>query len=252
MNGHSLKLITLNIWGGHVEKPLYDFLKSAEDIDIFCFQEIYRKAPAKISNEERYINLDSFSEIQTLLPNHQGYFRPVVNGIYGIAMFIKKELAVIDEGERIIHANDNYIGVGPTHHRILQYANIMHHNKELTVVNVHGLWNGMGKTDTKERINQSQMIKEFLNSAHEYTILCGDFNLRPDTESLKILESGMNNHIIEHDIKSTRTSFYPGDEKFADYILTSQNIAVNTFKVLPDEVSDHAPIFIDFRLKESR
>lgn len=33
-----LKLITLNIWGGHVEKPLLDFINAHQDVDIFCLQ----------------------------------------------------------------------------------------------------------------------------------------------------------------------------------------------------------------------
>ncbi len=77
-------------------------------------------------------------------------------------------------------------------------------------------------------------------------ILCGDFNLKPDTESMKILEKDMDNLIKIYKITSTRTSLYPKEEKFADYILTSKEIVLNKFEVLPDEVSDHAPLLLDF------
>jgi endonuclease/exonuclease/phosphatase family metal-dependent hydrolase len=165
-------------------------------------------------------------------------------------MFIKKDLLVIDEGESVIYANDNYIGIGPTHSRILQYARIEHNGQIFVVVNIHGLWNGLGKADSPERINQSLNIKRFLDSINDHKILCGDFNLRPDTESLKILEQGMANHIKIHNIQSTRTSFYPGVERFADYVFTSKNIAVKNFQILPDEVSDHLALLVDFLVTE--
>jgi endonuclease/exonuclease/phosphatase family metal-dependent hydrolase len=63
---------------------------------------------------------------------------------------------------------------------------------------------------------------------------------------MHLLEQGMNNLIVSHNIRSTRTRFYPKEEKFADYILTSPEILVNEFAVMNDEVSDHAPLFIDF------
>ena len=77
-------------------------------------------------------------------------------------------------------------------------------------------------------------------------LICGDFNLRPDTESLKIIAKGMNNLIHMHNITSTRTGLYPKDERFADYILTDPKITVHHFKVLQDEVSDHSPLLIEF------
>jgi endonuclease/exonuclease/phosphatase family metal-dependent hydrolase len=77
-------------------------------------------------------------------------------------------------------------------------------------------------------------------------ILCGDFNLMPDTQSLQIIAEGMNNLIATYKITSTRTNYYPKEEKFADYIFTSPDIKVNQFAVLRDEVSDHAPLMIDF------
>ena len=113
-------------------------------------------------------------------------------------------------------------------------------------MNVHGLWNGNGKTDSPERIKQSQKIREFIDSEEAPKILCGDLNLRPDTESVKILGKGLHNLIQIHNITSTRTSLYPKEERFADYIFTSPEIPINAFQVLEAEVSDHSPLLIDF------
>ena len=153
---------------------------------------------------------------------------------------------ILEEGEINIHSNPNYLGRGPAHSRNLQWLTCRIDDQNYAIMNVHGLWNGQGKTDTPARIAQSQKIRDFMDTIDTPKILCGDFNLRPDTESLKMLENDMNNLIKQHNINSTRTSLYPKAERFADYMLTSPDITVNTFKVLKDEVSDHAPLLVDF------
>ena len=242
-----MKLITLNIWGGHVRQPLLDFIKLHQDIDIFCLQEVYQKAARTICTLDGFeVDLDIFSEIGALLPKHQAFFRPFLNNSYGIAMFVRNSIPVLEEGEVQIHDNPSYPGMGPTHLRNLQWIRVQTNNQDYTVMNVHGLWNGQGKTDTPERMEQSKRIKDFVDTCAGPKILCGDFNLRPDTESLKILDVGMTNLIKTHNITSTRTSFYGKEEKFADYVFVSPEINIKHFEVMKDEVSDHSPLFLDF------
>lgn len=241
-----MKLITLNIWGGHIRGPLLAFIKAYQEVDIFCFQEVYHNAKNKVSNEDRQVSLNIFSELQQLLPGHHGYFRPAVANIYGIGAFIKNNISVLEEGDVAIHVNSNYPGLGPTHSRNLQWLKCCLHQQFYSILNVHGLWNGQGKTDSPERIAQSKRIREFMDTIQTPKILCGDFNLRPDIESMKILENGMNNLIKTYQVTSTRTSLYPKNEKYADYILTSPDITINQFAVLKDEVSDHSPLLLDF------
>lgn len=241
-----MKLITLNIWGGHVLNPLLEFIQAHQDIDIFCLQEVYHQAPYKVSDEDREVSLNIFSELGNLLPDHIGFFRPTVNQSYGLGLFVKKSIDVLDEGDITIHHNPTYKGTGPTHSRNLQWLTCRYHDQTYSIFNVHGLWNGMGKTDSEERLAQSQRIKMFMEGIDTSKILCGDFNLRPDTQSLEMLEHDMLNLIKSHKVTSTRTSLYPKDEKFADYILVSKDVAVNQFSVLTHEVSDHAPLLLEF------
>jgi endonuclease/exonuclease/phosphatase family metal-dependent hydrolase len=246
------KLVSLNIWGGHIRKPLLEFVKSNQDIDIFCFQEVYHNAQHKISADDKEVTLNIFSEIQAHLPEHQAYFLPVVAGIYGIGMFVQRDIKVISHGEVITHKNPIYEGRGPTHGRSIQWIECQSNGNKFYVINVHGLWNGKGKTDSPARILQSKRIRQFMDSLEHPIVLCGDFNLKPDTESMKILDAGMNNMITLHNILSTRTTLYKKAEKFADYIITSPEIKVNTFTVMPDEVSDHAPLLLDFELEAQK
>jgi endonuclease/exonuclease/phosphatase family metal-dependent hydrolase len=135
--------------------------------------------------------------------------------------------------------------MGGDHSRNMQWVKCTINNTVYTVMNVHGLWNGKGKTDTPERIAQSQRIREFMDTVDSQKILCGDFNLRPDTKSVEIITNGMNDLIKTFHITSTRTSLYGKDEQFVDYIFVSPDVNVKEFKVLPDEVSDHSPLFLE-------
>ena len=242
-----MKIITLNTWGGQAGREgILSFFNEHKDVDIFCLQEIYHKSD-NLKHEYKKAMLDIFSDIQNVLTEHVGYFRPSIKYVgkeYGIALFINKGIEVLDEGEELIYFVSDYIS-GGNHSRNLQYARFLKDEKEYTVINVHGLWNGKGKTDTEDRIKQSTIIKECVESAKGLKILCGDFNLRPDTQSISILEKGMRNLIKEYGITSTRTEFYDKPEKYADYVFLSPEIEVKEFKVLPEQVSDHAALFLE-------
>ncbi len=243
-----MKLITLNIWGGHVNAPLLAFIKEHADVDIFCFQEVYHNAQSKVSTDDRLVHLSIFSDFEALLPNHRGLFRPVVGEGYGISCFVKKDIEVVNDGEMEVYNNPYYCGMGPSHSRIIQWITCKVMGQTYAVMNFHGLWNGQGKADAPERLMQSQKIMEFMDGITVPKILCGDFNLRPDTQSLQMLEEKMHNLNRSHNVQSTRSSYYTKEEKFADYILTSPEVVVNAFGVLEKEVSDHYPLYLDFTL----
>ena len=240
-----MKLITLNIWGGYLHDDLLLFMAEYHDIDIFCFQEVYHDADEKISTCDMPLSLRLFNDIAACLPHHAAYFCPVVAS-YGLAIFVKKSIQVVDSGEHMIHSNDAYIGKGPTHQRKLQWLICEDQGKQHTICNVHGLWNGQGKGDSPERLKQSEKIHQFATSLSMPTIVCGDFNLKPDTESLSIIKQCFVDLIQKFQVTSTRTSYYKKTEKHADYVFTSPNIVVHDFKVLQDEVSDHAPLYLSY------
>ena len=244
--GRLMKLITLNIWGGHLRNPLLRFIHNNRHVDFFCLQELYYNAHRTLNNKERELSLNIFSDLKKLLPNHIAIFKPAVENVYGIGIFIKNSIDIIGEGEINIHQKQHYPGIGLNHDRNLQWIECKDKNRIFSILNVHGLWNGKGKKDNPERIIQSQRIRQFMDTINTPKILCGDFNLRPDTESMRLLEKGMTNLVTSNHIRSTRTRFYSKEEKFADYILASPEITVNAFTVMSDEVSDHAPLLLDF------
>ncbi|MCE9643967.1 endonuclease/exonuclease/phosphatase family protein [Candidatus Parcubacteria bacterium] len=241
-----MKIVSLNTWAGVVIDPLLDFFQKYREIDIFCLQEIYSKAEGKAEpHPELDMKLDLFERIEELLRDtHFGYFRPAHRDYYGQAIFIRKNLLVEEEGDIFIYENKDPEKRGG-HSRNLQYIRIVRDDVPVVVANLHGLWNGMGKSDTEDRLEQGRRIRDFIGRCSDQVIVVGDFNLNPDTQSLAIAEEGMRNLVKEYGISSTRTSFYKKEGKFADYALVSPNIKVTDFRVLPEEVSDHAALYLE-------
>ncbi len=252
-----MKLITLNAWGGKIYEPLISFLKEhSKDVDIFCFQDVlFGSKPEFTPIQKGRVNL--FSEIENILSDFNSFiFRdknesfihgemlPLEVGC-GQAIFVRKNLKVLDNGafRALDRETDDDIAPGRC-----QWIKIKLHNEEnLVVMNLHGMWQkGSQKKDTPERIVQSQKVKEFFSQHNSKQIICGDFNMVKDGNAMSMLEEGMVNLVKEYGIQSTRSSHYPKEEKFADYILVSKDIKVNDFKVLQNEVSDHLPLFVDF------
>jgi endonuclease/exonuclease/phosphatase family metal-dependent hydrolase len=253
-----MKLICLNTWGGKAgAAKLLAFLDSHRDADFFCLQEIWsapyesfegaRAGAEDIAHAE--IMVYGKQEIETLLDGHRAFFHPHHLNDYGLMTLVSKRLEVVDAGDVFVHRERGFVPEGNLgmHARNLQYVTVERPGGPLSVVNFHGLWNGRGKGDSDERIEQSRRIVEFLAGRREPLIVCGDFNLSPDTDSLRMIEAaGLRNLVAEHGVKSTRTRFYPRPESFADYVLVGEGIEVGDFRVLPDEVSDHAPLMLAF------
>lgn len=254
-----MKLITLNTWGGRAgNKNLLNFFRTHKDsVDIFCLQEIWSAPYDHLEGSSaggKDILHDTIlvygkQEISQILSDHYSMFHPHHLDNYGLMMSVKKNIPIDNSGDIFVHKDKGYIPLGDVGHhaRNIEYVTFTLNAKMVTVINFHGLWNGKGKDDSEDRLEQSKKILDFIGTLDGETILCGDFNLLPDTKSIKLFEEfGLRNLILENKIISTRTSFYTKQEKFADYIFVSKGIKVNEFKVLSDEVSDHSPLLLDF------
>ena len=240
-----MKIISLNTWGGQVYEPLKNFIaKHSTDIDVFCFQEVNNGAdPAKIDVGTR-TNL--FKELEEILPEHDGFFTMQVQGI-GMAMFIKKNLPVgpIEEfvvlrGEEIsrLRSSDG-INYYP---RTMQLAKI----NGVNIYNFHGVPGG-GKLDCPERDLQTKELLKIFEKDDGTRIVIGDFNLKPDTQAVKLIGQNMQDLINLNNIKTTRTVHYKyaDVQPHADFAFVSNNIDVKNFEVLNDVVSDHLPLLLE-------
>jgi endonuclease/exonuclease/phosphatase family metal-dependent hydrolase len=242
-----MRIISLNVWLGKLKDPLIAFLqREAPATDIFCFQEM--KSSFGRSPEE-----DLFSVVARSLPGFQGFFEATQDeegGVeIGLATFIKRVETIDKEGDFFVYRTRNSMvgGDGRTMGRNAQFIEFPKSGKEYAIVNFHGLWSGKERLDSEVRIEQSKKLKGLLNALGGTKIVCGDFNLTKDTESLAILDEGMRNLITESGITSTRPErYFPYPDKFCDYILVDNDVKVKEFKVLEDEASDHLPLVLDF------
>ncbi|MES2006975.1 MAG: endonuclease/exonuclease/phosphatase family protein [Patescibacteria group bacterium] len=246
-----MKLITLNVWDGRMAKELEEFFARHTDVDIFCFQEVYHQGAGKDKwAGTQHVNFEHLDTLKKQLSNYQCFYHPHLGDWWGLAMFIKKGINVIDSGEIYVHKEQGYNYdlelLGHTAKNV-QYASIETEMGPRTILNFHGLYTGKGKEDTHERVMQSQNIVAFLKTLENPYVLAGDFNLNPTTESMNLLEAhGMRNLIKEFGYTSTRTPLYEKDGKFADYVFVSGGIDALDFSVLPDVVSDHSPLYLEF------
>lgn len=233
-----------------MHEPLMDFLKDHQDIDIFCFQEVYHNARGKDTIWLDGTNFNSLNDIKNALPDYDCYFHPHLSDWWGLAAFVRKGIEITEAGEEYVHLykghNMEIEKLGHTAKNI-QYLHLLLNGRPFTIINFHGLWNGKGKTDTEARLNQSRKIIDFTKTVSNPLLFCGDFNLLPETESLQMIEHelGLRNLIKEYNINSTRTHLYTKPEKFADYVFVSPEVTVAALKVLPEVVSDHVALYAE-------
>jgi len=259
-----VKIISLNIWGGKVHNPLIEFIKSYKDkVDVFCFQEVFSSQSNIEKSNGMYMNI--YDELKNILSDYQPFFGSVqdnwndegpvnFNVSFGQAIFVKKEILVDDVKHILIHGEKNSANKESDVCVPGGMLCVKVNSKEgvFTLCNVHGAAFPGDKLDTPLRIEQSKKIKNFvMQEDNKRVVICGDFNLLPVTDSIKILSDIMQNLISIYKIERTRSalhSYYgkPDDQKFADFVFASPDIKIKDFKVLDDQVSDHLAMYIEF------
>ncbi len=260
-------LISLNIWGGKVYKPLLNFIdKHKNKADIFLFQEVFRSDRDVITHSS---HSNIINDLIKHLPDFDFYYSPTAKGHdtrgkvdfpleFGQATFIKKGVKVNRQGEIFMHkkfndASEYYPDGRLNFPRNFIYSEIEIENNKFLVLNVHGFWQPAPKIDTPERFIQSQRIIDFIKENKLPSIIAGDFNLRIETKALLMFEEvGMRNLTKESKAKTTRSKLYDPlyrkEDLFADYAIVTKGIWVNDFKVMSDVVSDHLPLCLKFEV----
>ena len=198
-----------------------------------------------------------FSRMSDTLKEHEGFFESAGWFEYfkvesGQAIFVKKTFKAVSPGKTFVYRKtENDRG-------FLMYADLQKEGKTFSVGNIHGKWSPGNKFDTPIRLKQSQKIISFFKKKNLPTIVGGDFNLMPETESVGMfIKEGYRNLIKEFKIDSTRNELTwaskqndPGFVKqyFSDYVFTSPEIKVMDFSVPKIQVSDHLPLILDFEI----
>lgn len=240
--------------------PLMGFLKdSAQDTDIFCFQEVFNSESAIVGKVDNRFNL--FAILEKTLPEFQGYFSPAQDGFdyrhsvdkrisFGLAVFVRKTIPVESLDVFFIFGDRNSMK-GDDENTLPCNAQcitvLAPDDKKISICNAHGMpeW---PKTDNPARLKQSTIIRGFLDRRGNTKILCGDLNLLPETKSIQILEKDMRNLVSEFEVEDTRGKLHRMDPHVSDYVFISKDIAVLNFSAPDMGISDHLPLILDFSI----
>lgn len=265
-----MRILCLNAWGGTLQDRLLPYLAAA-DADVLCLQEVIH-SPATQAEVLTYRDGDHvlpqranlFRDVGQVLPDHVGFFCPAARGVlwdgeqavpslWGVATFVRASLQVIGQIQGFVHKDFSAHGYGDhprsrSAHGVRVYDYVS--DRGLSVLHMHGLRDRGGKHDTPERAAQADRFLTFANTLKapgEVCILCGDFNVEPDSETLALIgEAGFTELVTDGGFAGTRTSFYAKSGKFADYMLVNDPTAVRDFQVVREpEVSDHCPLQLD-------
>lgn len=227
-----MKIIFLNTWHGKIKDGLEAFVDSQKkDTDIFCLQEADGDAETVFNN-----SLPGFSSIRI------GKYKKE-NDRYAQAIYVGENIIIKSSGS-VLKDNIQY--------GLDQYIQLDVKGKPIWLSNVHGTPVPREKFDTTYRIEQSRLLIDFFKDKEGIKIIGGDFNLFPNTKSIKMFgDNGYNNLIDRYKIETTRNHYawelWPDNKHyFSDYVFSSNNINVKTFKVVDNEISDHLPMILEF------
>ena len=265
-----MKVMCLNGWGGKLHDALLPYLREAAP-DILCLQEVVH-SPASDKDWLTYKDGDHvlpqranlFRDVRRALPEHHAVFCPAAQGVlwdderpihsqWGLATFVHRSLPVVGQAQGFVHKDYAPDGFGD-HPRSRSAHGVRVHdragNQFISVTHMHGLRDLNGKMDTPERAEQAHRLLGLSNQASragDLRIICGDFNVEPESETLRVLASaGFSELVTRRGFQGTRTSHYSKPGRFADYMLIDDEEAVRGFDVIHDpEVSDHCPLLLE-------
>ena len=269
-----MRILSLNCWSGRVS-GLAAYL-AGMDADIYCLQEVLNsppETPDELIFDEQGSTTEPqraklFAELCGSLPEHTGVHLPAARGylhdnattrynaMYGIATFVRKTIPVVGSNSAFVHGSYRAGGWDPPPLPRQGHAlRVWDHScdKPLVVAHMHGMWVSNGKVDTPERASQAAKFYALVQSVRrkdDRLVMCGDFNILPDSAAFSLWRQGLGveDLVVGRGHTDTRTSFYKKYPRYADYMLASPDVEVQTFSVVEQpEVSDHRPLVLDLK-----
>ena len=241
--------MSLNVWQGRLERVLLKHLETI-DVDFACMQEAveYDGQPAGLassySNVGNSLHLDSqfFSALSAMkLGNKKISFG---NVIYSKFPFSETS-TIFTRGE---YKDDFDFDADDYNIRAFQHTLVEVGGKKLHLLNHHGHHINAHKLGDEETKRQVQQIIDYIKQLDGAVILCGDFNLAPESESIGQLNSLLRNLSSDYSLKTTRSQLTYKDE-VCDYVFVNENVEVKNFNMDETIISDHNALILEFDIK---
>lgn len=257
----SLKILNLNLFeGGLFFDSAIKFITD-EDPDIFCLQEVYDGHSSDLPP-----NLQSIEVLKTAFPNYSYYFSPelfsvtpmgkidVGNAIFSKLPLVKKETHFfsIPYGE---HPQKPANYDWSSHPKNMQVCQVEYQKQLLTIANLHGVW-GLDGGDNPARLFMSNVIVEQLKNKPR-TVLMGDFNVKPNTQTIQNIEQHLVNVFKDElttsfNLKHKDLTRFPGyATAVVDMFFASPDLKVIKKYSTEADVSDHVPLICEFELVQT-
>lgn len=241
--------MTLNVWQGRLERVLLKHLET-QDIDFAAMQEA-------VSLDGKSGGLvSSYQKIGDSLGLSQQFFSPTAatklgdrsigfgNVIYSNLPFVQTN-TTFTRGEY----KDNFdFNVDDHNLRAFQHVLVEVSGKPLHILNHHGHHIDAHKLGDEETLRQVKQIADYIEHLEGAVVLCGDFNLAPESESIKLLDTNLRNLSVEYGLKTTRSALTYKKE-VCDYIFVNDGIDVKNFSMDETIISDHNALILDFEIK---
>lgn len=248
----SIKLITLNVWKGVLLPALVSFFRK-EAADLLCLQEVFdgpRSLPDRfrahsILARELGYPYSAFAA-ECLYDLEMGRI-PHGNAIYSRFPLTEEETIFYD-----VPFRDDYVdspGNYEFHPRNLQHVRLDGGGVTLDVFNTHGIYGLTGK-DNQRRLRMSRMIVHAIKGKARL-ILAGDFNLPPDTQTIRNIEKHFRN-VFQDALVTTFNMKRKEDPDYGkvvvDMIFTSRNIRILRRSSPKVDISDHLPLVCELEV----
>lgn len=245
-----MRIVSLNLWQGRLTRLLYKTL-SDYGADFACMQE-----SVEYDGDSAGMVCEN-SLIAKSLQTDNRFFTPLASMVFGPhdmhhgnVIFSKlpfeDRTSVFTAGvynPTIDFATDDY------NIRAFQHVIINANNKPLHILNYHGYHIDEHKLGNDITLSHSKKILDYINKLHGGIVLCGDFNLSPDSDSIKIFNESLRNLSVEHNLITTRSALTTKNE-VCDYIFVNKKIDVHKFWMDESIISDHNALLLDFEVKD--
>ncbi len=266
-----MRLITLNVALFETNNNKLSNFLSKQNADIVCLQEVTKRNDSSV--ESSFISKDIIDKATKTLKHssfkpywiikdfrmenfHQKeVFHVDFKGFLELGYYIKskykilKALNVFVQGKLTkITVWTNFFGKDPRSVQVIDLE--LPNAKKLRVLNYHGIWTKR-KIGNKKTLSACKKINALAKQMEYPTIIVGDFNLFPDTESMKVFKDDFMSLVDKYNISTTRpksNELSNLKRNVVDYIFVSNQIKVNSFEVLNTDISDHLPLSLDFDL----
>lgn len=249
-----IKFLCLNLHqGGNFFDEILSFIKQGE-FDILALQEVYDGKDENLPRNYRTLELfqkelpefsfvhfsPAFLEVKDFGKIVQG------NSIFSKFPFVSKSTIFYDVpyGERI-EIPENF----PTTPRNLMQTEIILNGKPIHIFNTQGIW-GVDGRDSDRRFQMAYTIVQNIKDKENF-ILCGDFNMNPNTDAMQQIELYAKN-IFKNKIQSTFNMRQKTNPAFAtaivDMIYLSPSLKEYNFTCPDVNISDHLPLLTEIEI----